>query len=215
MSARSCTTIIVFARVPLPGQAKTRLAPVLGEHGAASLAMRMLHHAVAQAVGADMGPVELCMTPESSHPLVREIAATYPIQLSDQGAGDLGERMHRAFVRHLGPSSRALLMGTDAPSIDAAMLRKASSALDDVDAVFIPALDGGYALMGQHRADPRLLMGMTWSHARVMQQTRDRLRHAGLRWAELPAVADVDEPADLRHVPPDWLEGLARTEPGS
>lgn len=212
MSGHIDTAIIVFARLPLPGQAKTRLVPALGEDGAAALATRMLDHALAQAVRADVGPVALCMTPQSSHPLVRDLAARYAIQLFDQGPGDLGERMHRAFVRHLSASSKALLMGTDAPALDAVILRKASAALDEVDAVFVPALDGGYALIGQRRADPRLLLAMTWSHAQVMQQTRERLRGAGLRWTELAALADIDEPADLRHLPPDWLEGLARPE---
>jgi glycosyltransferase A (GT-A) superfamily protein (DUF2064 family) len=60
--------------------------------------------------------------------------------------------------------SRALLMGTDAPALDAAVLRQAAAALIDHDVVFVPALDGGYALVGQRRADPRWFHGMTWSH---------------------------------------------------
>ena len=50
-----------------------------------------------------------------------------------------------------------------------------------------------------------LFDGIAWSTSAVMAQTRDRLQAAGLRWAELPAVADVDEPADLVHVPAGWL----------
>jgi glycosyltransferase A (GT-A) superfamily protein (DUF2064 family) len=103
---------------------------------------------------------------------------------------------------------RALLIGTDAPSLDATVLRQASSALQAHDVVFVPALDGGYALVGQRMADPRWFSDMRWSHDRVMEETRERLRAAGVRWAELPAVADVDEPADLRHLPPGWLDGL-------
>jgi glycosyltransferase A (GT-A) superfamily protein (DUF2064 family) len=37
-----------------------------------------------------------------------------------------------------------------------------------------------------------------------MAETRARARHANLRWAELPAVADIDEPADLAQLPPGW-----------
>ncbi|MFG5409409.1 DUF2064 domain-containing protein [Piscinibacter sakaiensis] len=82
------------------------------------------------------------------------------------------------------------------------------------DAVFVPAFDGGYALVGQRRADARCFAGMTWSHARVMADTRERLRAAQLRWAELPAVADIDEPGDLVHLPPGWLDGLPGVGPG-
>jgi uncharacterized protein len=202
------TTVIVFAKAPVPGLAKTRLVPALGALGAAALAERMLRHALTQAVAAGLGPVELCTTPDADHPLLPAAAAACRASLAAQGPGDLGERMHRALARHLATNAqeprRALLIGTDAPALDAAMLRQAALALADHDAVFVPALDGGYALVGLRRADERCFAGMTWSHARVMADTRQRLRDAGLRWAELAPVADVDEPADLHHLPSDW-----------
>ena len=202
------TTIIVFAKAPVPGLAKTRLAPALGKAGAAALAQRMLHHALAQAKAADIGPVELCAAPDVTHPALRAAAAEYGARLIDQGSGDLGLRMHRAFVRSLASNGHTLLIGTDAPSLDAAVLREASNALHEHDAVFVPALDGGYALVGLRRADPRWFSDMSWSHDRVMEQTRERLRAAGVRWAELAPVADIDEPADLALLPPGWLDGL-------
>ena len=110
---------------------------------------------------------------------------------------------------------RALLIGTDAPALDAATLRAAAQALVDHDGVFVPALDGGYALVGQRRADARWFAGMTWSHGRVMADTRQRLRAAGSRWCELPPVADIDEPADLVHLPPGWLDGLGAAADGA
>jgi uncharacterized protein len=213
------TVVIVFAKAPVPGLAKTRLAPALGPAGAAALAARMLHHTLAQAAAADIGPVELCVAPDTTHPVLQAAAAAHGAVLTEQGSGDLGLRMHRAFVRRLSQHGRALLIGTDAPSLDAAALQRAALALADHDAVFVPALDGGYALIGQRRADPRWFAGMSWSHARVMADTRERLRAAGVRWAELPPVADIDEPADLVHLPPGWLDdGTAATatrEPGA
>ena len=200
--------VIVFAKAPVPGLAKTRLAPALEEAGAAALAERMLRHALVQAVAADVGPVELCAAPDASHPALQAAAAAQGVRLTEQGTGDLGLRMHRAFARSLMHHGRVLLIGTDAPSLDAGLLRQAASALQDHDAVFVPALDGGYALVGQRRADPRWFSDMRWSHDRVMEDTRERLRAAGVRWAELPAVADIDEPADLVHLPPGWLDGL-------
>jgi uncharacterized protein len=214
MSHRKGTAVIVFAKAPAPGLAKTRLAPALGAAGAAALAGRMLHHALAQAAAAGLGPVELCAAPDAAHPLLRAAARAHGSALAEQGGGDLGARMHRAFERGLQRQARALLIGTDAPSLDAGMLRRAAQALDGHDAVFVPALDGGYALVGLRRADARCFDGMRWSHARVMDDTRERLRAAGLRWAELPPVADIDEPADLCHLPPGWLdEGRARACP--
>jgi rSAM/selenodomain-associated transferase 1 len=207
------TAIIVFAKAPVAGLAKTRLAPALGPAGAAALAERMLRHALVQAVAADIGPVELCAAPDASHPALREAASACGATLAEQGAGDLGLRMHRAFARHLTHRGRALLIGTDAPSLDASLLRHAAQVLLDHDAVFVPALDGGYALVGQRRADPSWFSGMSWSHARVMQDTRARLSAARVRWMELTPVADIDEPADLVHLPQGWLRDLPRLEP--
>jgi glycosyltransferase A (GT-A) superfamily protein (DUF2064 family) len=224
------TAVIVFAKAPVPGLAKTRLAPALGADGAAALAARMLRHTLQQAVAAGIGPVELCAAPDAAHPALQAAAAACGAALAAQGDGSLGDRMHRAFERHLAParapapgtSSKtactatpaargtahrgALLIGTDAPALDAAMLQQAAAALREHDAVFVPALDGGYALVGLHRADARCFDGMHWSHAQVMADTRQRLRAAGLRWAELQPVADVDEPADLVHLPDGWLD---------
>ncbi len=82
----------------------------------------------------------------------------------------------------------------------------ADRALDHHDAVFVPALDGGYGLVGLTRPQPALFEGMRWSVPTVMDQTRTRARAASLRWAELPALADIDEPDDLQHLPPGWLD---------
>lgn len=203
------TPVIVFAKAPVAGLAKTRLAPALGAGGAAALAHRMLRHALAQATAAAIGPVELCAAPDASHPLLQAAAADHGATLADQGPGDLGARMHRAISRQVLQHGRALLIGTDAPALDAAVLQQAAQALHDHDAVFVPALDGGYVLVGQRRADARWFSGMAWSHARVMADTRSRLQAAGLRWAELAPVADIDGPADLQHLPPGWLDGLS------
>ena len=95
-------------------------------------------------------------------------------------------------------------MGADAPGLDAALLRQAAAALHSHDAVFVPALDGGYALVGLKQPQPGLFEGMIWSTARVMQDTRDRARDAGLSWLETAPVADIDVPGDLQHLPEGW-----------
>jgi len=202
------TAVIVFAKAPVAGLAKTRLAPALGHEGAAALAARMLAHTLAQAVEAGVGPVELCGAPDAEHPALKSAAAACGVPLTAQGSGDLGLRMHRALARALMLHGRALVIGTDAPALGAATLREAAARLLDHGAVFVPALDGGYALVGLRRADPRWFSGMAWSTAGVMEATRQRLRAAGVRWAELPPVADIDEPQDLLHLPAAWREGL-------
>jgi uncharacterized protein len=194
--------VVVMAKAPVAGLAKTRLAPALGVLGAAALAQRLLVHAVRQAVDAGIGPVELCVTPDTTHPVFTSLQAAHALRLHEQGDGDLGARMHRVFVRHAAP---LLMIGTDAPALDAAVLRSAAQALRDHDAVFVPAHDGGYALIGLRAPCAALFDGMTWSVSSVMAHTRERLAAAGLRHAELSPVHDIDEPADLVHLPPGLL----------
>jgi rSAM/selenodomain-associated transferase 1 len=194
--------LIVLAKAPVAGLAKTRLIPALGAAGAARLAERLLAHAVAEGMAAGFDAVELCGSPDAGHPAFARLAARHAgLRLAAQGAGDLGARMHRALARRLAAGAQVLLIGSDAPELDAAMLRAASQALAGHDAVFVPAHDGGYALVGLARPAPLLFTDMAWSTPRVMAETRERARAAGLRWAELPPVADIDEPADLVHLP--------------
>lgn len=198
--------LIVFAKAPVPGCVKTRLIRALGKEGAARLALRLLLDTVGRAVDAGVGPVELCCAPDDAHPAFRRLATHYPIGLATQGDGDLGARMHRALARNLRRHPRALLIGTDAPGLGAAHMRQAAQALQSTPAVFVPASDGGYVLVGLSRPMPALFEDIAWSSERVMAQTRERLASIGAAHAELGMVDDVDEPADLRHVPRRWLE---------
>lgn len=197
--------IIVMAKAPIAGYAKTRLIPALGAEGAADLVMRLLDATLAHACSAGALAVDLCCAPDTEHPAFARHARSPGMRLSAQGDGDLGARMARAFERTLAPGRAALMIGTDAPALDAVMLREAARALQDADAVFVPALDGGYALIGLRRHTPQLFVDMAWSTASVMAHTRERLRSAGLRHTELAPVADIDEPADLVHLPAGWL----------
>lgn len=198
--------LVIFAKAPEPGLAKTRLAPVLGADGAARLASRMLATAVQRALAADVGPVELCCAPDASHSKFRQLAHDHGIALSEQGQGGLGARMHRAFERVLARHARALLIGTDSPDLDASALRAAAAALSAHPAVFTPAIDGGYVLVGLHRPMSPLFEDIEWSTSRVMEQTRRRLAQIGINAHELPTCRDIDEPDDLIHLPEEWRE---------
>lgn len=197
--------VIVFAKAPVAGYAKTRLARTMGEQAAARLAARMVDEAVGQALAAGLGPVELCCAPDTSHPHLVALAARCGVALSAQGDGDLGQRMARAFERALAHHGRVLLIGTDAPALDAAALRLAADALCERPAVLAPAHDGGYVLVGLARTMPTLFQDVSWSTDQVMVQSRARLQAAGLEHYELPVFHDIDEGADLVHVPPEWL----------
>lgn len=211
--------IAILAKAPVAGYAKTRLVPALGAAGAAALAERLLVHAAAQAVAAGLGPVAVWAAPDLTHPVFAQLGSRHGLALFAQGEGDLGARMARTFeTTWAATPGPLLLMGTDAPALDAALLRDAAAALRSHDAVFVPAFDGGYALIGLRAwaAGLRCLFdGMRWSTSQVMADTRERLATAGLRHAELPAVPDIDEAADLVHLPAGWSAGADVTMPDS
>lgn len=202
--------VIVLAKAPNPGQAKTRLISTLGPDGAAALAERMLHHTVEQAWLSALGPIDLCCAPDIDHPAFAREAERSRVDLSQQVPGDLGDRMHAALERWVAIEGCAMVVGTDAPALNAATLRHAAMQLHDNDAVLVPALDGGYALIGLRRSAPQLFREMPWSTSQVMNLTRQRLVASGMQFAELPAVADIDEPADLVHLPVGWSSWKAR-----
>ena len=195
--------IVIFAKAPVAGLAKTRLIPALGAQGAARLAAALLKHAVAQALASGVGPVELCVTPAPADPLWSGLAPQATLTWSDQGNGDLGERMARAAQRVLDAGEPVLLMGTDCPDLTAGRIREAAASLIAADAALVPAFDGGYVLLGLKRFDASLFAGIAWSTATVAQETRLRVEQLGWSLQNLPTLHDIDEPADLRWLPDD------------
>ena len=196
--------VLVFARAPVPGQTKTRLIPALGADGAAQLQARLILHTLATVNAAAPEKTELWCSPDTGHALFAEAAQQLQLCCLPQGEGDLGERMARAFSRALHDGRSVVIgIGTDCPALTAAHLRRAAKALSiGHDAVFIPAEDGGYTLVGLRRWIPAIFSGIDWGTSRVMAQTREQLRNAGAGWLELDSLWDVDRPEDLNRLPP-------------
>jgi rSAM/selenodomain-associated transferase 1 len=189
--------VIVFARAPVAGAAKTRLIPALGAEGAARLHERLVDRTLETACAARIGPVELCCAPSRAHPYFASRATRFGVSLTEQGSGDLGERMHRALAAGL----PALLIGSDCPAMTPEYLREAAAALaGDYDAALGPADDGGYVLLAAGRIRSEAFARIRWGGPDVMEEQRARLRVIGLRWTELPPLWDVDRPADLERM---------------
>lgn len=192
----SRTLVVVFAKAPHAGKVKTRLAAAIGADEAARLHARLVRHAVATAVAADCGPVELHGAPPGNA-FLRTLARRYGLRVRGQADGDVGRRMFQAFRRGLRAHSRMILIGSDCPALTAADLRLAARLLRSADAVIVPAEDGGYPLLGLARNSPAVFKGVPWSTAKVMSETRQRFAALGWRWRELRMLWDIDRPADL------------------
>ena len=108
--------VAILAKAPLPGQAKTRLAPVLGHDGAAALQARFIERTVETARAAAVGPVTLWATPNEHHPAFQTLSALLGVGLGAQPDGDLGARMLASVAAAGGP---VLVIGTDCPALSA------------------------------------------------------------------------------------------------
>ena len=195
------STVIVFARAPIPGRTKTRLIAKLGAWGAARLQARLTERALQTAIAARCGPVELHGTPGARHPFFRKERRRFGVALREQSGSDLGERMHHALRRALRRHRYALLIGVDAPELRAADLRRALRLLrSGCDVVIAPAEDGGYALIACRRAPRPIFERIEWGGNEVCARTVERLVRARLRWHALRTVWDVDRPADVERL---------------
>ena len=193
------TRIVIFAKAPVPGSVKTRLIPAVGEIGAARLAQHMLAETVAHACAAGLGRPELCSSPRPDDPAW---AGHLPpgVRLSDQGPGDLGQRLAAAARRVIDGGERILLIGTDCPELDGARLAEAAAELGRHDAVIHPALDGGYVLLGLARTDRSIFDGIAWSTDTVAATTIARIAALGWLLHIGATLRDIDEPTDLAAV---------------
>lgn len=206
MTAPHSARLVVFAKAPQAGQVKTRLIPALGAEGASALAQRMLAHVLQQALQANAGPVELCMSPPPGDPAWENVAIPVAVLRTAQGEGDLGQRMARAVRRVTADVGMpVLLMGSDCPALTADVLREAARQLQTRDALLVPVADGGYVLIGLKSPCPTLFSQMPWSTASVAAETLARMAALGFKVWRGPLLHDIDEPADLAHLPAGFL----------
>jgi rSAM/selenodomain-associated transferase 1 len=198
--------IIVMAKAPRAGEAKTRLAPPLTREAAARLAACLFADTVSVARGAGArlvvayAPADGRTSPEEAlRPALTEEALGGVLWLEQRGDG-LGERLDgvagRAFARGFGP---LLFIGADSPTLPPAFLASALGELKHgrADVALGATEDGGYYAVGMRARASGLFDSVEWSTPRAYAQTARNAARLGLRLSELPPWYDVDTPADL------------------
>lgn len=186
-------TLVVMVKEPRPGRVKTRLGHEIGMTRAAW----WFRHQVAFLLRSITDPrwdVVLAVAPDVAGMASRVWPAHLP-RLA-QGTGDLGDRMRHLFrTVHTGP---VCIIGADIPGIRRMHINTAFRALGRHDAVFGPATDGGFWLVGLKRptpVPPALFANVRWSSEHALSDSLAGLKDA--RVYKIDVLRDVDTKADL------------------
>ncbi len=201
--------LIVLAKAPVPGAVKTRLCPPLSPWEAARVAEAFL-----------LDALEQYATLKVDVRLYLSGAWTYGNELLcgasifQQGEGSLGDRLSHACRESEAHGYRKLIViGADHPTLPTAWIAEAIERLEAPGgAVIGPTTDGGFYLLGMHPFAPVAFAG-EFSHARVFEETYERLV---LGWKHVDVLRpwyDVDSAADLDRLRHDLLavRGCKRT----
>jgi rSAM/selenodomain-associated transferase 1 len=197
--------VVIFAKAPRIGTVKRRLAIDIGAFAAWRCYNAITRGLIERLARERRWRLWLAVTPDAAARGTRfwpRARHRHEIARIAQGSGDLGARMGRV-LRHL-PPGPAVIVGSDIPEIDTAAIRAAFAALRSHDAVFGPAVDGGYWLVGlRRRPRPRrhlpgsLFRKVRWSTEHALADTLAGLPK-GTHTALLHRLADVDDVATWR-----------------
>jgi uncharacterized protein len=188
---------IVIAKEPVPGRVKTRLTPPFTPAEAALLAEAALTDTLAAVAAAPVARRVLALDgcPGSWLPAGFDVIP--------QRGGGLDERLAAAFAEaHAALPLPMVLIGMDTPQVTPGLIADAAGMLDcgEADAVFGPAADGGFWLLGLRKPERALLVGVPMSRADTGRRQLGRLTDAGLRVAMMPELTDVDTAAEAELV---------------
>lgn len=186
--------VLVFAKAPRAGFAKTRLAAEIGAEKAVDI-YRAIGRRVVDQVSRFHG-VTIWFDPPDALEEMRAWLGEH--EYLPQSGGDLGDRMSFAFDAQFRRQEGPLVaIGTDAPDVDARVVGAALLALEQADGVFGPALDGGYYLVGLKRPAPEIFRGVEWGGPGVLRATLSRCADLRLTVSLLEPLRDIDTLADL------------------
>ncbi|WP_417529491.1 TIGR04282 family arsenosugar biosynthesis glycosyltransferase [Marinobacter lipolyticus] len=199
-SPESSVLVMQFSKWPEEGRVKTRLMPALGASGALAAHVRLSLEVLDNLIASGF-PIQfwwdraLDQAPEAAAPVLSKMDLAQ-ITTGIQQGENLGQRMEAALAQVLENHDKALVVGSDCPSVDPDYVRQAVAELDTSDVVLGPSNDGGYVMIGARRVVAGMLDGVNWGTGSVLDQTCTRMAGLGLSVSLLPPRWDVDEPED-------------------
>jgi len=189
--------LLIFAKAPEPGKVKTRLTPAISEKAAARLHQAFLSDILSATRPLQTRRVLACW-PTTEDPFFEALKKKESLQTITQKGRDLGEKMLNAFSWGFSEGfEKIVLIGSDAPSLPAEIIRSAFDILDNTALVLGPSCDGGYYLIGGKKAMPELFRQLPWGTEKILEKTLVRAEQAGHHCQLLPFWYDVDRPGDL------------------
>jgi len=193
--------LIVFTKVPIAGLVKTRLIPFLSPTKATELQKCFLVDIIDMASRLKNCDIVVAHIPPDKEALLKEIIGvteTSELKFIPQVGTNIGERMCNAFrdVFEMG-YERAVLIGTDLPTLPIYYLERAFELLGSCDLVMGLNADGGYYLIGMQSLEKEIFGGVDWGTNRELPQTLLKIKQRGFKLACLDMWYDVDTPADL------------------
>jgi rSAM/selenodomain-associated transferase 1 len=192
--------LLVFAKRPEPGQAKTRLTPPLTAEEAATLYECFLLDTLARVRRVPGVRLVLAYMPASDEAYFSQLAPD--VERVAQVGYDLGTRLDNTTTDYLTQGyDKVVVVGSDSPTLPIDYLVAAFEALTgEVDVVIGPCEDGGYYLIGLKRPAPRLFCEVQMSTSRTFADTLDMAAKEKLRVHMLPRWYDVDDAFSLAHL---------------
>jgi rSAM/selenodomain-associated transferase 1 len=189
--------LIVVVKNPVPGHVKTRLQSRYTPVQAAQIYTAFVHDTLDIVRTLNIDKRIIAYDPPHAESAVRNICGNN-FEYVPQVQTDLGQRMYQALLQQLqSGAKRALLIGTDIPSLPATHITQAFDLLKTKDVVIGPSTDGGYYLIGISRPCPEIFENITWSTPTVLSETIDSLRLQNYSLGLVPPWFDVDTPEEL------------------
>lgn len=198
--------VIIFAKQPVPGKVKTRLAADLGNDFAVGFYKKCALHIFNEVselhnfgidcylfYGVDDDESEIKVWVDKN------------FVFKPQAEGDLGNKMKCAFQNvFMNGKNKVIIVGTDIPDITAEILLNAFEILNENDIVISPSHDGGYNFLGMNNFYPELFENIKWSTSEVLQKTISKIEGLGLNLEIAESFLDIDDKTDLMN----WLTDL-------
>lgn len=201
-------SIIIFARYPIEGKVKSRLALTIGNHHAKEFYKMISEKIISETKQIRNSDKYVFYSEEVEKEMVKKWLGR-SFLYSHQEGNDLGERMTNAFRKVFSHgANKAIIIGTDIPDLSSEIIKKAIKKLDETDLVIGPSKDGGYYLLGMKKFLPALFKNIEYGKNSVFAETISKAEKLNLTYSTLELLLDIDTEEDLIN----WLNSHNRND---